>query len=126
MDNLANRLRLVRAEKGLSQKEAAFACGISARVWQNAEDGRSIRDEVHVLASIAEHLNVDRDWLVWGGPLNGENPHPEGPGGGTVRHQGFEPRTRWYVENPSTEELRAEVVPLFVPSPQFGDEKVAA
>lgn len=57
---------------------------------------------------------------------NAENPRPEGPGGGTVRHQGFEPRTRWYVEKAKTEELWGEVVPLFVPSPQFDDEKVAA
>lgn len=82
VDSLANRLRLVRAEKGLSQKEAAFACGISPRVWQNAEDGRSIRDEVQVLASIAKHLDVDREWLFWGGALNSENPHPDGPDGG--------------------------------------------
>lgn len=104
-DSLANRLRLVRAEKGLSQKEAAFACGISPRVWQNAEDGRSIRDEVQVLAAIAGYLEVDRDWLVWGGPLNAENPHPDGPDGGTVRHQGLEPRTRWFGETTTSQHL---------------------
>ena len=81
-DTLANRLRLVRAEKKMSQREAAMASGISARVWQNAEDGRDVRDLLAFIAKVSEHLDVDRDWLTWGGPLDGENPRPEGPGGG--------------------------------------------
>ena len=89
----------------MSQREAAAECGISARVWQNAEDGRSIRSERAVLAAIALAFGVDRDWLLWGGALNAENPHPEGPGGGTVRHQGLEPRTHWYEQTGRSQQL---------------------
>lgn len=31
-----------------------------------------------------------------------ETPGPEGPGGGVVRHQGLEPRTRWLNALPSS------------------------
>lgn len=81
-DTLANRLRLVRAELDLSQKEAAERSGITARVWQNAEDGRTIRSERAVIGAIALALGIDRDWLTWGGALNGDNPHQGGPDGG--------------------------------------------
>ena len=87
---------------------------LSGGIWQLDE-----------LEAVAEALNVDWNWLMTG-EGNAENPHPDGPGGGVVRHQGLEPRTRWYVENPRTEGRWGEVVPMFVPSPQFGDEKVAA
>lgn len=82
-DTLANRLRLVRGELGLSQREAADRAGITARVWQNAEDGRTIRSERAVLAAIALAFNLDREWLAWGGALNGNGPHPGNPDGGT-------------------------------------------
>ncbi len=81
-DSLANRLRLVRGELGLSQREAADRAGITARVWQNAEDGRTIRSERAVLAAIALAFGVDREWLLWGGALNAERPHQGGPDGG--------------------------------------------
>ena len=79
VDSLANRLTLVRSELGISQREAAQRAGITARVWQNAEDGRTIRSERAVLAAIALAFNLDRDWLTWGGPLKSEKPGPHGP-----------------------------------------------
>ena len=79
VDSLANRLTLVRSELGISQREAAQRAGITARVWQNAEDGRTIRSERAVLAAIALAFNLDRDWLTWGGPLKSEKPGPDGP-----------------------------------------------
>lgn len=95
-DSLANRLRLVRMELDLTQAAAADKVGITPRVWQNAEDGRSIRSERAVITAIAFALGVDRDWLAFGGSLNAENPHPDNPDGGQdVRQQGLEPRTRW-------------------------------
>lgn len=71
---------------------------LSGGVWQLDE-----------LELVAQALHINWNWLVTG-EGNAENPHPEGPGGGTVRHQGLEPRTRWYVETPRIR--GAEVIPL--------------
>lgn len=95
-DTLPNRLVLVRAERGLSQKSAALACGVTARVWQGLEEGRSARDERAILKKISENLDVDLGWLAFGGELAAENPRPDGgPDGGNevVRPKGFEPLT---------------------------------
>ena len=55
---------------------------LSGGIWQLDE-----------LEAVAEALHVDWNWLMTG-EGNAENPHPDGPGGGVVRHQGLEPRTR--------------------------------
>ena len=81
-DNLANRLRLVRMDLELSQRQAAERSGITARVWQNAEDGRAVRSQHAVIGAIALALGVDQEWLEHGGPLNAESPRPGGPDGG--------------------------------------------
>ncbi|OZE98180.1 helix-turn-helix domain-containing protein [Rhodococcoides fascians] len=68
-DTLENRLRLVRAEKKLSQRAAAELIGISAREWQSMEEGRAARRVDLKVAKIAEAMGVDREWLMWGGNL---------------------------------------------------------
>ena len=83
---------------------------------------RKLRGErpftIDELLAVAAYLNLPITELV----PNAENPHPEGPDGGNeVRHQGLEPRTRWYVENASTR--GAEVIPL---RPTDTREQVAA
>lgn len=82
-DTLANRVRLVRSTIGISQREGALRIGISPRVWQGLEEGRSVRDAHRHIAAIADAFGVDRDWLLWGGPLDAETPEgPIGPGDG--------------------------------------------
>lgn len=66
---------------------------LSGGIWQLDE-----------LEAVAEALHINWNWLMTG-EGNAENPHPEGPDGGTVRHQGLEPRTRWFGETPSTQHL---------------------
>lgn len=89
-DSLPNRLRLVRAEVGISQKEGALRIGITPRIWQNMEDGRAVRDLHKHIAAIADAYGVDRDWLMWGGSLSPDGPSggerfgDERPGGGAV------------------------------------------
>lgn len=71
-DSLANRLVLIRRELGLSQREAAMRCGVGFGSWQSWENGSSPRNELRKLSQVAEELNVDRDWLLFGGNLRPE------------------------------------------------------
>lgn len=73
-DSLANRIVLIRRELGIPQDEAAARVGITKRIWRGMEEGRSTRNEVEVLTRVAEAFNVSRDWLIFGGPLNGQKP----------------------------------------------------
>ena len=94
-DTLPNRLRLVRAEVGISQREGAIRIGITPRIWQNMEDGRAVRDLHKHIAAIATAYGVDREWLMWGGELDKEEPSdPNGPDGSpVVPPVGLEPTT---------------------------------
>ena len=77
-DSLANRLLLIRRELGLSQREAAQRCGVGFGSWQSWENGAAPRNALRDLVSVAGALNVDRDWLMFGGALRPE----AGPGEG--------------------------------------------
>jgi transcriptional regulator with XRE-family HTH domain len=69
VDDLATRLLVLRHQRGLSQREAADRCGITYGAWQSMEDGRQARGLDQKVAKIADALGVDREWLMWGGPL---------------------------------------------------------
>jgi transcriptional regulator with XRE-family HTH domain len=71
-DSLANRLVLVRRELGLSQREAAQRCGVGFGSWQSWENGSAPRNALRDLVLVAQQLNIDRDWLLFGGPLRAE------------------------------------------------------
>jgi transcriptional regulator with XRE-family HTH domain len=73
-DTFAARLVLVRADHGLTQEQAAGACGLNRATWRLWEAGGSPRNMAEVVARISEGLGVDRDWLLWGGPLVGDRP----------------------------------------------------
>ncbi|WP_109557403.1 helix-turn-helix domain-containing protein, partial [Mycobacteroides abscessus] len=77
-DRFGHRVKLVRAELNITQKEAAERCGVTPREWQNMEDGRTPRRMDLKVRQIAMAFGVDRDWLMWGGELA-----PEGDGGPT-------------------------------------------
>jgi Predicted transcriptional regulators len=69
-DSYANRLMLARAHAGhLSIREAAEKCGLNYASWANWERGTRSRTVVEDAEAIAEGLGVDRDWLLYGGPL---------------------------------------------------------
>lgn len=72
-DTLANRLVLVRRSLGLNQRQAADRCGLTFGAWQGMEDGRQVRSLDVKVAKISAALGVDRDWLLWGGPLVAES-----------------------------------------------------
>lgn len=79
-DTLAHRVMLMRTELGLSQREAAMQSGVSFGTIQGVESGRTPRNEVATLAKLAKAFHVDRDWLIWGGPLDTEDVVDPGPG----------------------------------------------
>lgn len=70
-DTLAGRLLLLRREMGWrSQRDAAEATGVPFGTWQGMEAGRDTRALDRHIAKIAEASGYDREWLMWGGPLN--------------------------------------------------------
>lgn len=70
-DSYAHRLMLARAHAGhLSIRAAAEKCGLNHASWANWERGMRSRTMVEDAEAIADGLNVDRDWLLHGGPLS--------------------------------------------------------
>jgi transcriptional regulator with XRE-family HTH domain len=71
-DTFSNRLLLARALAGhLSIREACERTGLNRGNWQGWERGLRPRDQVEVSHVIAEALDVDFNWLLLGGPLEG-------------------------------------------------------
>lgn len=87
-DTLALRVRIAREELGLSQRAAAAQCGLTFGEWQSIEAGREARGLDHKVARIATGLDYDRDWLMWGGPLD-DGSHTDIGGYSTSTGHGF-------------------------------------
>lgn len=68
-DTFAARLVLARHQRRLTQQEAADVCGVSRATWALWEGGAFPRNMPQVISKIAAGMGVDRDWLMWGGPL---------------------------------------------------------
>ena len=94
-DTLGARVVVIRHSLGLSRRQLSQMTGITENALQGIEEGRSPHRLPEKIQAIHDATGVSREWLMWGGPLNGEGPRPGGPDGGDeVRHQGLEPRTR--------------------------------
>lgn len=71
-DTFANRLLLTRALAGhLSINAATELTGLNREAWRDWERGRRPRDILDVCRRIADTLDIDHDWLLFGGPLAG-------------------------------------------------------
>lgn len=71
-DTWSVRLAISRMHAGhLTIREAAERCGLNYASWSNWEQGSKPRDLLGVVHSISEGLDVDHDWLLFGGPLTG-------------------------------------------------------
>lgn len=68
-DSFALRLVIIRQVLDLTQAEAAARCGLDDGSWSNWENGTKPRGMDAVVEKIVTALGVDRDWLMWGGPL---------------------------------------------------------
>ena len=89
-DTLAVRLILARHHAGkLSQREAAEKCGVNYGSWSNWEDGRKPRDLLDVVRKVADGLQINYEWLLFGGPLTSARgvPVPKRPVEDTGRYR---------------------------------------
>lgn len=68
-DTLSNRLMLARKLAGLSIRDAADLCGYGRGAWTNWERGARPLDLLDITGVIAEKLDIDINWLRFGGPL---------------------------------------------------------
>lgn len=73
-DTFGSRLYHLRRELGLTVEQAAERASLSDATWSTWERGAKPRDMSTVVAKIALAFGVNRDWLMWGGPLRGEAP----------------------------------------------------
>ena len=69
-DTLSARLVLMREELGWSQRKAAEMTGVKFGTWQGMEKGRRTMQLNKHIDKIADATGYDRDWLMWGGPLD--------------------------------------------------------
>lgn len=85
------RCLMARVFADLEQTELAELTGLSRKTIGNYEKGR-VSPRRAGLVAIAMATGVDLGWLE-----NGNTPDGDPVGGGVVRHQGLEPRTRWFA-----------------------------
>lgn len=84
-DTFSNRLTLARKLEGLSIKEAVAQVNertgtrFTESSWSNWEAGMRPRNEADVMQAVAWGLDVDEEWLFWGGPLEGPKGRPVRP-----------------------------------------------
>ena len=90
---VADRLRKAREDAGLEQQELAAMIGVARNTVGNAEKGKTAVRKI-VLNQWSLATGVPVQWLE-----TGKAPHSDDPNEGldtSVRHQGLEPRTRWF------------------------------
>lgn len=92
---LQDRIMRARRHAGLEQSELAELAGLSRKSISRYETGLSTPRRPALIA-IALATGVDLTWLETGKAPAGDNPG----GGGSVGHQGLEPRTRWFGTKP--------------------------
>jgi transcriptional regulator with XRE-family HTH domain len=78
-DTFANRLVLARKLAGLTIRDAAKAAGLNYGSWSNWENGMRPADILDVTERISDALDIDREWLLFGGALEGPRGRPVRP-----------------------------------------------
>jgi transcriptional regulator with XRE-family HTH domain len=69
-DTFGMRLRILRHELGLTVEDICEQCGVRPPTWGKWERGESEpRGVIRVINTLVEVTGVDREWLLWGGPL---------------------------------------------------------
>lgn len=63
MANFSERIKELRQERGLKQREMAEICGVKMRSYQGYEYGRHY-PEIPGLIQIAKFFNVSTDYLL--------------------------------------------------------------
>ncbi len=65
VETLADRMRIARRRRALSQEALAIRASTSREVIQKIENGKSLRPRK--IVAIAEALDVEPSWLMFGG-----------------------------------------------------------
>lgn len=68
-DTFGTRLFILRKQKGMTVEAIARLCGVAHPTWTTWENGAQPRRLVEAVQKISDATGVDRDWLMWGGPL---------------------------------------------------------
>jgi hypothetical protein len=76
LDTFGTRLILLRRHLQVSVDEISPKCGQSPHTWATWERGATPRNMATVVAAISASVGVDRDWLMWGGPLSERDASP--------------------------------------------------
>lgn len=87
---MGDRLRKARELTDLDREQFAAELGVSRQTVGNAELDR-VKPRKIMLRAWALRTGVPLVWLE-----TGEAPRPSDEGPRVVRHQGLEPRTRWF------------------------------
>ena len=69
-DTIAGRLRTLRMEHEISQRELAEAMEVSNSTISRIEKGESLPD-TYTLMVYAEHFGVSTDWILFGKEYEG-------------------------------------------------------
>lgn len=102
-DTLSNRIVLARRMAGLTIEEAAEVTGLSKSSWANWENGMRPQRETDVIQVIAAALDIDRNWLMFGGPLTPARGKPTGRAGRQAERPGA-PAAPNYLDDPEVGE----------------------
>jgi len=89
-DTLAARFLLVRTQLGKDRKAFAAMTGLTENQLQSIESGRSPRDLATKVHQVHLVTGVDREWLMWGGPLRDRGSNAAGGRVLTSRHRSAE------------------------------------
>ena len=63
MQNLAVQFKIIRTEKGLTQKQDADGINIAEQAYQRYEYGRTVPSAL-ILIALADYFDVSLDYLV--------------------------------------------------------------
>lgn len=85
-DTLSNRLLLARKLAGMTIDEAAEAADVTPSSWANWEKGMRPQRETDVIGAIADALDIDFNWLLFGGPLTPARGKPTKRAGRQAQH----------------------------------------
>ena len=106
-DSFAARLMLARMHAGhLSIRDAAEKCALGRGAWTNWEKGALPGDIIGVATVIAEKLDIDRDWLLFGGSLSQEEARTAVQRGARDTKRGFSPVSRLAAPEPQAKPAR--------------------
>ena len=64
--DFAERLRRSRVLRGISEKEAAAALGVSVKTYRKWETGQRHRDNISGVSNFASTFDVSLNWLIAG------------------------------------------------------------